>query len=133
MSKFSTREEETSVLLCFFTSSLLFPKRSDGLKIAAEEILEKRSDKHLSGAVLVELILPRGRETGSMIFQGPSTLSPVTQNNHLEPFTSLSPHGSLCLDDEGLHWGFLVKFLQLGIMKGSQKALQLHFPHYDRP
>jgi len=81
----------------FFTSSLL-SKRNDGLKIGAEEILEEMSDKHLSGVVLVELILPRGRAMDSMIYQGPSTLPPVAQNSPLEPSTSLLPCCSLSLD-----------------------------------
>lgn len=85
------REEEASIFFfyfLFFTGSLC--SQSDRLKITAEEILEERSDKHLSGVVLVELILPGGREMDSMISQGPSALSPVTQNSPLEAFTPFS-------------------------------------------
>lgn len=39
-------------------------ERNNGIKIAAKEILEDRSDKHLLGVVLDELILPGGMETG---------------------------------------------------------------------
>lgn len=87
MFKIST--ERKKLLFSFFLLQV-HCAHSDRLKIAVGEILEERSDKHLSGVVLVELILPGGREMDSKISQGPSTLSPVTQNSPLEAFTPFS-------------------------------------------
>lgn len=66
MVKLSTERKRVHFCYCFvlyFFSPQVHCSHGK-TKIAAEEILEDRSDKHLSGVVLDKLILPGGMETG---------------------------------------------------------------------
>lgn len=86
----SHREVEASIFLLFFFNKFVVFMKSDGLKIAAEEIVEEiRPTSVRSGFGGADLAWRKGNGLGEF-FRGPSILSPVTQNGPLEAFISLS-------------------------------------------